>query len=85
MPPRSLTVLTRADCELCSSLLGLLEPYARAGAVVLELQDFDAAPAAVRAQQQWRIPVVSERDEELMWGRIDADELARVLGPCPGG
>lgn len=76
-------MLTRPDCELCHELLGLLEPYVDAGLVALELAEFDAQPLAVRERHQWRIPVVFAGDVELMWGRIDASEVERVLGPAP--
>jgi len=80
---RHLVVLSRPDCELCHELLGLLAPHAAAGAVTLELRDLDEQPLAVRERQLWRIPVVLEGDVELMWGRIDAAEVERLLGPAP--
>lgn len=85
MTPRRLAVLTRGDCELCTALLGLLEPYVIAGRVTLELREFDAEPLAERERQQWRIPVLFEDARELTWGRIDGTELARLLGDPPVG
>lgn len=83
MSARHFVVLSRPDCELCTELLGLLEPYAAAGVVALRIVDLAAQPLAVRERQQWRIPVVLDGDTELMWGRIDGEEVARVLGPLP--
>ena len=79
MNARRLRILVRADCELCEQLLGLLDPYVQAGRVALEIADFDTEPLAVRERHQWRIPVVFEGDTELMWGRVEADEVARVI------
>ena len=83
MSARRLVVLSRPDCELCTELLALLEPYATAGVVSVLIRDLAEQPLAVRERQQWRIPVVFDGDTELMWGRIDGEEVARVLGPVP--
>ncbi len=83
MSARRLLVLSRPDCELCAELLQLLAPYAAAGDIELELADLADQPLPVRERQQWRIPVVLDGNTELMWGRIEAGEIARVLGPVP--
>lgn len=83
MPARRLNVLTRPDCELCEALLAALAPYAAAGRIAVSVADLEDQALSLRERHQWRIPVVFEGDMELMWGRIDADEIARVLGPLP--
>jgi len=80
---RALVVLSRPDCGLCSDLLELLAPYAAAGIVAVEHVDLADQPLAMRKRHQWRIPVVFDGETELMWGRIDSDEVVRVLGPVP--
>lgn len=83
MTPRRVVVLSRPDCTLCSELLGLLAPYTAAGTLDVTVRDLDDEPPPVRERQRWRIPVVLDGNVELMWGRIDREEIERVFGPAP--
>lgn len=79
---RRLELVSRQDCELCSELLVLLEPYLRGGAIVLDMVEPEDRPAALE-RYQWRIPVLLEDGRELMWGRVDAAEVTAALGEPP--
>ncbi|MSQ68237.1 MAG: glutaredoxin family protein [Gammaproteobacteria bacterium] len=78
-PIRHLVVVTRRDCELCEHLLGLLAPYQRAGRIALEEVDLADDPVGLAAYQ-WRVPVVLEAAQELLWGNIGAAQVAAALG-----
>lgn len=82
MTPRRLELVGRADCELCTELLELLEPYRRAGRVVIDTSEPEEHPALLESIQ-WRLPVVLEDGRELLWGRVDASELSSALGELP--
>lgn len=77
--PRDLRLITRHSCELCEALLALLEPYAASGLIRVEAFDVDADPA-LHAAHTWRVPVLMEGDQELMWGRIEFAEVVAALG-----
>ncbi len=79
---RHLELVSRQDCELCSELLALLEPYLRTGAIVLDMVEPEDRPAVLE-RYQWRIPVLLEDGRELMWGRVDAAEVTAALGEPP--
>ena len=77
--PRQLRLITRHSCELCEELLALLEPYAASGVIQLDALDVDADPA-LHAVHTWRVPVLMEGDQELMWGKIEVAEVVAALG-----
>jgi hypothetical protein len=77
--PRHLRLITRHACELCEELLALLEPYAASGVIQLDALDVDAEPA-LHAAHTWRVPVLMEGDQELMWGKIEVAEVVAALG-----
>lgn len=81
-PARRLELVSRQDCELCSELLSLLEPYRRGGLIVLDMVVPEDRPALLE-HYQWRIPVLLEDGRELMWGRVDAAEVIAALGEPP--
>ena len=76
---RHLTVVTRRECELCSELLALLQPLLEGGLIVIDERDVDA-DAELFARYCFRVPVVLEDGRELLWGRIEADEVMAALG-----
>lgn len=76
---RALAVVTRENCELCTELLAQLDAYQRRGQVTLTLLPLEQHPELV-AQYAWRVPAVLEGDRELLWGRVEPDELVAVLG-----
>jgi len=78
--PRRITVITRQRCELCADLLELLGPYASAGAMQIEERDVDTDPGLL-ALHAWRVPVVLEGEAELLWGRIEPEEVLATFGP----
>ena len=80
--PRCLQLVIRHDCELCSELSVLLQPYEQAGAVVIEALDVDG-DVALHMKHAFRVPVLFEGETELLWGRIDPAEVLAVLGPVP--
>ena len=77
---RHLVVITRQDCELCEHLLARLAPYQSAGRIILQALDFEDNPAGLAAYV-WRLPVVLEDEQELLWGNVGAAEVAAALGP----
>jgi len=77
--PRHLRLITRQACELCAELLALLEPYVTSGLIQLDALDVDADPA-LHAAHTWRVPVLMEGDQELMWGKIEVAEVIAALG-----
>jgi hypothetical protein len=81
-PARRLELVSRQDCELCSELLALLEPYRRSGLIVLDTVIPEDRPALLE-HYQWRLPVLLEEGRELMWGRVDAAEVTAALGEAP--
>ena len=80
--PRRITVITRRRCELCAELLEHLAPYAATDRLIIEQRDVDG-DAALLAAHAWRVPVVMEGDQELLWGRIEAHEIVAAFGPNP--
>lgn len=77
--PRQLRLITRHSCELCEELLALLEPYAASGIIRVYAFDVDADPV-LHAAHTWRVPVLMEGDQELMWGKIEVAEVVAALG-----
>lgn len=82
MAPRALRLVRRHDCDLCEELEHLLAPYEAAGRISLERLDVDGDPG-LHAQHAYRVPVLLEGDQELLWGRIEASEVTGVLGDLP--
>ena len=81
--PRRITLISRQRCELCSDLLALLEPYVRSGQLLLQEIDVDADPKLF-ALHAWRVPVVMEHGQELLWGRVEPSEVLASFGmPLP--
>lgn len=79
---RHLELVSRQGCELCSELLALLEPYAQAGRIAVDVVEPEERPELLE-RYQWRIPVLLEDGRELMWGRVDAAEVTAALGEPP--
>ena len=82
MPGRRLRLVTRHECELCATLEEMLLPYEAAGAIELERLDVDQ-DTALHAQHAYRVPVLLEGGNELLWGRIEPAEVEETLGPPP--
>jgi len=78
-PPPQLTLLARAECELCERLLAELTALrARVALPPVEVIDVDSDPALAR---RWglKVPVLL-LDGALVCGpRLDAPELLRLL------
>ena len=76
---RRLTVITRADCELCEQMaeelasLRELQPLPEVGAL-----DVDSDPAL---QRRWglKVPVLQLDGSMVCAGRLDTPELLRLL------
>lgn len=76
-------MIGRQRCELCSDLLDLLAPYVRSGQLLLQEVDVDADPVLL-ALHAWRVPVVMENGQELLWGRVEPAEVQANFGmPLP--
>ena len=78
-PTPRLTLLTRADCELCERLLAELTALrARHPIPPVDLVDVDADPLLLR---RWglKVPVLLVDGTRVCGPRLEARELLRVL------
>jgi hypothetical protein len=78
-PTPRLTLITRADCELCEHMLAELASLrSRAPIPPVEIVDVDAHPVLAR---RWglKVPVLLCEGALVCGPRLDAPELLRVL------
>jgi len=78
-PTPQLTLLSRAECELCERLLAELTVLrARAPIPAVEIVDVDADPLLA---QRWglKVPVLLLDGARVCGPRLDAPELLRLL------
>jgi hypothetical protein len=79
LPPRRLTVVTRAECGLCEELLHELQLlHSRHPLPPIELSDVDADPLL---QRRWglKVPVLLLDGALVCQQRLDTPELLRLL------
>ncbi len=72
-----LTLLGRAECHLCETMLEELEPLV-AGRARVEVVDIDD-DESLTARYLFEIPVLKYGDEELSRHRLDRDRLAEFF------
>jgi hypothetical protein len=74
-----LTLVTRADCELCEQMQSELAALAAEMPLpLLTLRDVDADP---ELQRRWglKVPVLLLDESLVCYGRLQVDELRRLL------
>jgi predicted thioredoxin/glutaredoxin len=74
-----LVVWSRAGCGLCDELLEELGPWLAARGLDAEVRDVDEDPEAKR-RFGLKVPVLTLDGEIACHGRLDAEELDRLLG-----
>ncbi len=78
-PVHALTLLTRAECGLCEDMLHELQAlHARHALPPLRLLDVDS-DRELQRRYGMKIPVLLLDDAPLCSGRLDRQELLRVL------
>ena len=78
----TLTVWWREGCALCDELLEELSPWAAARGLAVEVRDVDEDATAKR-RYGLRVPVVVVDGATACFGRLDLDELERLLAGRP--
>ena len=76
---RRLTLVSRADCELCDHFLDALNQLqAQAALPPIARLDVDGDPVL---QRRWglKVPVLLLDGALVCWGRLDSAELLRIL------
>ncbi|HVN44931.1 MAG TPA: glutaredoxin family protein [Steroidobacteraceae bacterium] len=82
-PEGRLTLVRRADCQLCEEMLAQLAALARRLPLPpLEVVDVDADPQLER-RHGWHVPVLLLDGTVVCRHRLDRDELLRLLGASP--
>ncbi len=78
-PAARLTLVTRADCELCEQLLLKLAALREHHAIpAVELADVDSDPLLLR-RWGYKVPVLLLDGVRVCAGRLDTPELLRLL------
>ena len=84
-PAARLTVISRHDCELCETMLAELAALGRSISLPpIEIVDVDSDSQLLR-RHGLHVPVLMLDGTVVCRHRLDAGELARLLGPPPAG
>jgi glutaredoxin len=78
MVTRHVTLFTRKGCHLCERTAKLIEQARRQARFTLEIIDVDVDPE-IHSQYHERVPVVALDGQEVFWGNIDEQALAKRL------
>jgi glutaredoxin len=73
-----ITVITRADCGLCTAAEAVVAEVAASRPVAVATVDVDADPE-LRAKYDWDVPVVLVDGRQVGFHRIDRARLERAV------